>query len=101
MSPVVPYWGLLRPGTRMQSSGVKAARRPAHPATRIVLRVVVYYAVLIVAGSGAWRLLPHGGAVAPTSLDALFGGGSLAGGRAPVAPLDEAGLALTVAVAML
>jgi len=85
----------------MQSSGVKSAREHAQPATRIVIRVVAYYALLTMAGSVAWHLLPHGGAIAPTSLDALFGGAPAPSGRAPLAPLDEAGLALTVSVAML
>jgi hypothetical protein len=69
-----------------------------------VLRSVVYYAVLITAITLVWRYLPRATHELPTSLDTLFGGGgSSAAKRAArdVIPLDEATLAITVAVAML
>ncbi|MEP6618329.1 MAG: DUF4956 domain-containing protein [bacterium] len=71
--------------------------------SRVVLRVMLYYVVLIGFGTLVWRLLPHAGALAPSSLDALFGGGPPAesGKRVAAAPLDEVTLAITVTVAML
>jgi hypothetical protein len=73
------------------------------PATRVVLRCVVYYIVLLGGITLVWKNLPHQSGVAPASLDTLFGGGAVATGRHDVSaiPLDEATLALTVAVAML
>ena len=70
---------------------------------RVMVRVVLYYVVLIGLGTLAWQLIPHAGAEAPASLDALFGGGPNIGGKyAPnKAPLDESTLAISVAVAML
>ena len=70
---------------------------------RVVMRVVLYYIALVGAGVLVWRVLPRAGALTPTSLDALFGGGPLVepGKRAAAAPLDEVTLAVTVAVAML
>lgn len=82
---------------------MKSESRQATPATRVVLRSLLYYVVLIGAATLGWRSMPHGAAYAPTSLDALFGAGgppvSMKG--APDAALDEVSLALTVAVAML
>src|SRR5256714_4119887 len=74
------------------------------PATRVVIRCIFYYMILIGGVTIAWRLLPHQTGLTPTSLDVLFGGGTPAGEvsrRATVTPLDEATLAVTVAVAML
>jgi hypothetical protein len=73
----------------------------AGPATRVVVRAIVYYAVLIVGTSFAWRYLPHSGPGLPPSLDALFAGGGATSRGLPTTALDEASLALTVAVAML
>ena len=73
----------------------------SEPATRVVVRAIVYYAVLIVGTSFAWRFLPHNGPGLPPSLDALFGGGSPTGRGVPTTALDEVSLALTVGVAML
>ncbi|HEX7941574.1 MAG TPA: DUF4956 domain-containing protein [Gemmatimonadaceae bacterium] len=75
------------------------------PGARVVLRAVVYYAVLITGITLAWRYLPRTTHELPTSLDTLFGGGgrsalSKAAAR-DVVPLDEATLAITVSVAML
>ena len=71
--------------------------------SRFVSRVVLYYIVLIAVGTLVWRLLPRAGALTPTSLDALFGGGPAvdSGKHAAAAPLDEVTLAITVSVAML
>ncbi|MBW8769872.1 MAG: DUF4956 domain-containing protein [Gemmatimonadetes bacterium] len=73
------------------------------PGARVVLRAVVYYAVLITATTLAWRYLPHATHELPASLDTLFGGGRSAARAAArdVAPLDETTLAITVSVAML
>ncbi|MEP6731540.1 MAG: DUF4956 domain-containing protein [bacterium] len=70
--------------------------------SRIVVRLIVYYVILIGGGVIVWRLLPRAGAMAPTSLDALFGGGPPVTSRGTaVTPLDEVTLAITVFVAML
>jgi hypothetical protein len=68
---------------------------------RIVARLVVYYVVLIGGGVLIWNVLPRAGAMAPTSLDALFGGGPPVAPRGSATPLDEVTLAITVTVAML
>ncbi len=69
--------------------------------TRLVIRAVVYYAVLTGGGALVWNLLPRAGGFAPTSLDALFGGGPPVTRGMTVLPLDEVTLAITVSVAML
>ena len=80
----------------MASPGLQAG-----PATRVVLRAIIYYVVLIGGTSLLWRYLPHAGAAAPASLDALFGGGPPVTRNGPIAPLNEVTLAVTVGVAML
>jgi hypothetical protein len=74
----------------------------------LVVRLVVYYAVLIAMLAAVWRYVPHSEAIARQSLDALFGGTPegteiLTGkkGRAAVVPLDQTTLAVTVMLAML
>ncbi len=70
--------------------------------SRVVLRLVVYYIVLIGGGTLLWRVLPRVGVLAPSSLDQLFGGGPPVNARGiATTPLDEVTLAVTVAVAML
>jgi hypothetical protein len=74
------------------------------PGARLVLRSVVYYAVLITGITLAWRYLPHATHELPVSLDSLFGGGgrsTAVRAARDVVPLDEATLAITVFVAML
>jgi hypothetical protein len=73
------------------------------PGARVVLRAVVYYAVLITATTLAWRYLPHATNEFPAGLDRLFGGGRAAAVRAArdIPPLDEVTLGITVAIAML
>jgi hypothetical protein len=80
----------------MNSSGFKL-----DPGTRVVVRAIVYYAILITATTLAWRVLPHSPYELPASLDTLFGGREVAARAADSAPLDEVELAGTVAVAML
>jgi hypothetical protein len=80
----------------MAASGAQSS------ASRIVVRLVAYYVLLIGGGALAWRYLPRGGSFAPASLDALFGGGPPVSSRGTaVTPLDEVTLGITVAVAML
>ena len=80
----------------MASSGTQSTAT-----SRVVWRLVVYYALLIGGGTIAWRLLPRGGSFAPASLDALFGGGPPVSSRGiSTTPLDEVTLAVTVGVAM-
>jgi hypothetical protein len=71
--------------------------------TRVLVRVILYYIVLIGIGTLIWQMIPHSGSEAPASLDSLFGGGPNIGGKyAPSkAPLDEVTLAISVGVAML
>jgi hypothetical protein len=80
-----------------------AVRLQAGPATRVVIRCLIYYAVLFGAATLGWNLLPHGGSsVMPASLDTLFGGGPPTTSRGiGVQPLDEVTLAVSVLVAML
>jgi len=80
----------------MGSSGMQT-----EPATRVVVRSIVYYAVLIAGTTFTWRYLPHNGPGLPPSLDALFGGGGATSKGVPTTALDEVSLALTVSVAML
>jgi Domain of unknown function (DUF4956) len=93
--------------TRPMSGNGSSAGSSSHrmgPGARVVLRAGVYYAVLIVGITLAWRYLPRTTHELPNSLDTLFGGGRSALSKAAardVVPLDEATLAITVSVAML
>jgi hypothetical protein len=78
-----------------------SGRFKAGPATRVVSRAIVYYAVLIAGTTLAWRYLPRTAHQAPASLDALFGGGTPSARGAPTVALDEVSLAITVGIAML
>ena len=83
----------------MSSNGYKL-----EPGTRVVIRAIVYYAVLITVTTLVWEFLPRSSNELPSSLDTLFGGGRSAAVRASkaaTAPLDEVTLSITVAVAML
>ncbi len=71
----------------------------ADAGTRVVIRAVVYYIVLIGGATLLWRFLPHGSAAIPASLEALLGTGTELEPRV-VPPLEEVTLAVTVAVAM-
>lgn len=76
-----------------------ASRSRNTPGTRMVLRCVLYYLVLVFLGILAWDLLPAGGFGVPESLEALFGRGEPIDPKTVVPP-DEVTLALTVGVAM-
>lgn len=81
----------------------RVVSRPA-PATTIVIKVAVYYAVLLAVGAAVWRYLPQSGIPAQTTLEALFGTGPAAVVPAKgIAPpqVEPGALALTVLVAML
>ena len=80
----------------MGSSGFKL-----EPGTRVVVRAVVYYAVLIGVTALVWQYIPRSSNELPSSLDSLFGGRDAAARAAEAAPLDEVGLAATVAIARL
>jgi hypothetical protein len=79
----------------MTTSGLRAG-----PATRIVLRSVVYYIILIGGATLAWPYLPRTGGLPAISLDAMLGTPSTASRLAPAVP-DGLALAGGVAVAML
>ena len=70
--------------------------------SRTVVRLVVYYVLLIGGGTLLWQVIPRGSAMAPSSLDQLFGGGPPVNAKGlATTPLDEVTLAVTVGVAML
>src|SRR5258708_12422298 len=69
--------------------------------TRLVIRAVVYDAVLTGGGALVWNLLPGAGGFAATWVDGFLGGGPRVTRGMTVLPLDEVTLAITVSVAML
>ncbi len=74
----------------------------ASASSRLIVRAVVYYVVLIGATTLAWRWVPHNNAAIPASLEALLGGAEEVTSRgAPVVALDEGSLAISVGVAIL
>lgn len=71
-------------------------------ASRLIVRAIVYYVVLIGATAAAWRWVPHNNAAIPASLEALFGGAEAVTSKGiPVVQLDEGTLAISVGVAIL
>lgn len=75
----------------------------AAPARSVIVRVVVYYIVLIVVGALAWRFLPRTHLIADNSLNSLFGGSGdivRAGKNVVAQPVDQESLAATVMLAM-
>lgn len=85
----------------MQGNGSSAPGLTAGPATRIVIRSIVYYAILIGGTTLLWQRLPAADASTPQSLDLLLGGGAQPARAMSTTPLGESSLALTVGVAML
>jgi hypothetical protein len=73
-------------------------------ATRVLVRVALYYALLVAVGFVLWRYLPRTRLIASGSLDALFSAATepISGsGKSPkVAAVDAGTLAETVALAM-
>jgi hypothetical protein len=71
-------------------------------ASRVIVRAVLYYVVLIVGTTLAWRFLPHDSSAMPASLEALVGGAEQVKGKGiPAVQLDEVSLSITVGVAIL
>jgi hypothetical protein len=76
--------------------------------TNVVLRVALYYAVLIAVVELLWHRLPRGELISQQSMDALFGNlpGAVSGKAAlkqgiTTPPLDQTALATTVGLAMI
>lgn len=71
-------------------------------ATRLIIRAILYYVVLVGGTMSVWRWLPRNNAAIPASLEALLGGSEQVTGKGiPVMQLDEGTLALAVGVAIL
>jgi len=71
-------------------------------ATRVIMRSVVYYAVLIGVAALAWQYMPHVTNAMPASLEALVGGAEQVKGKGiPAVQLDEVSLSISVSVAIL
>jgi hypothetical protein len=76
----------------------------AAPANKVLIRVVVHYALLAVAGFVVLRYLPRTRMITATSLDELFGTVTetvRAGKNTVLAPVDQGTLAVTEMLAML
>ena len=77
----------------------------AAPELKVIVRVFLYYAILITLGWITWRYLPRSQVLATTSLDTLFGQSSEvvkgSGKNAVYEPVPQDTLAATVAMAML
>jgi hypothetical protein len=80
----------------MGSNGYKL-----EPGTRVVVRSIVYYAVLITVTTLVWQFIPRSAHELPSSLGTLFGGRAAAARAAESSPLDEVSLSVAVGVAML
>jgi hypothetical protein len=78
-------------------------RAPSTASSRVVIRLILYYTVLIGGTMLFWTSIPHVANPAPASLDVLFGSGVDDIAKKGVVPqgLDEVTLAVTVGVAML
>lgn len=71
------------------------------PATRVVVKVAIYYVVLLALGFLIWRVLPHTPRLATTVLESPFGNNpGTATRREMPAPVDQTSLSLTVLIAM-
>jgi hypothetical protein len=71
----------------------------------IVVRLALYYAVLLGGAYLVWQWLPHAQLIGRQSLDALFSSTAFVGttkqaAAASITPVDQATLAITVALAM-
>src|SRR4029079_14210678 len=72
------------------------------PATRVVVKVSIYYVLLIGLGALAWHELPHAPGFASYALQPIFGTEPNAPvKRGEAATLDQATLGITAALAML
>ncbi|MDP9176893.1 MAG: DUF4956 domain-containing protein [Gemmatimonadota bacterium] len=80
-----------------------AVRTPGfldNPATKVVLKVALYYTALIIFGSLALRELPHSSGVSGVVLPSIFGGSGTAAQAESVTPRAPGALAAMVSVAM-
>ncbi len=82
-----------------------AVRTPGfldNPATKVVVKVALYYAALIILGSLALRELPYSPVLGSVLLPSVFGGdpGTAAAAKSAIAPPDETRAAMS-SVAML
>ena len=69
--------------------------------SRLIIRAVVYYVVLIGITALVWRWLPRTNAAIPASFEALFGGAEEVTSKGiPVVQLDEGSLAFAVFVSI-
>lgn len=76
----------------------------AAPATKVLIRVIIYYALLVAVGTVALRYLPRTRLITATSLDALFGSATetvRAGKNVVIPVVDQGTLAATEMLAML
>lgn len=78
------------------------SRPGLQPATRVVVKVAIYYVVLLALGFLAWRVLPHTPRFASSALEPIFGNEPAAAvsKRELTPPLDQTRLSLTVLIAM-
>jgi len=87
------------------ATGSNGSGSTATPAYTVLVRVALYYALLIVIGALAYRYVPRTRMIADGSLEALFGPATETisgfGKKAQVIAPDQGTLAATVAVAML
>ena len=77
--------------------------RAGAPATRIIVKVIVYYVVLFTVGMLLWRWLPREGMIAHASLESLFytpEGTATSRADLVVPPIADSSFAITVAVSM-
>ena len=71
-------------------------------ATRIIMRSLLYYVVLIGGAALLWGVLPHDTGAMPASLETLMGRAEPSTSKGvPTVALDEVSLAISVAVAIL
>ena len=80
----------------------RISRPGMSPATRVVVKVAVYYVLLLGLGSLAWRELPHAPGFASYALQPIFGNEPSAPvKRGEASTLDQTTLGLVALVAML
>jgi hypothetical protein len=84
---------------------VPADNGSSTPASRVLVRVVLWYAAIFAIGAFVWRFMPHTRIIASESLEALFGVASEtvtgSGKNMQIQPPTQGTLALTVIMAML
>lgn len=79
-----------------------SSQQGSDAASRLIIRAVVYYVVLIGVTVLVWKWVPRNNAAIPASLEALLGGPAEVTSKGiPVVQLDEGSLAIAVGVAIL